>query len=258
MLFTGAGFSAAARDHSGATIPTTDEITQEIWELCFADEERDKSSLTDLFYFASRHCSRDLDRLLKRRLCVDPKSLDESYRQWFSVPWKRAWTLNVDDIEQAAAHRFDLPRPIETLSALSTDYDERLLEGGALPFVHLNGFIGDGIKKVTFSTTQYGDRLARHDPWYERFIDDLVHHPFVIVGTRLEEAPFWRTLHTVYGRDANEKLELTQAVIVSNSLTRARRLLLADLGIKWLQMSAQDFAREVLEAPPHSAAAAPP
>lgn len=256
MLFTGAGFSASGRDLAGSTVPTTQEVTQEIWDLCFPDEARDPSSLTDLFHYASHHCPDKLDALLRKRLFVDPRSLDAGYQRWFTVPWKRAWTLNVDDLEQAAQRRFRLPRRIETLSALSERFDPRLLKTDALAFIHLNGFIGEGISRVTFSTTQYGGRLARHDPWYEQFVDDLMKHPFVIVGTRLEEAPFWRHLHAVHGDYVEDNVELAQAVIVSRSLTRARQLLLEDLGIQWLKMSAEDFAREVLDPPLESRKAA--
>lgn len=249
MLFTGAGFSASALSRAGGTLPTTEEVTQEIWALCFAGEPRDDSSLTDLFHYAQHHRPRQLEALMKRRLCVEPGTLDAFYERWFNVPWKRAWTLNVDNIEVAAARQFRLTRPIRTLSALATRFEARLLQGAALPFIHLNGFINGGISQVTFSTTQYGDRLAQADPWYEQFVNDLVNHPFVVVGTRLEEAPFWRNLQALCGNRPPPPGELCRAVIVSPSLTRARRLLLEDLGMRWMQSSAQQFAQQVLDPP---------
>ncbi|HZA50940.1 MAG TPA: SIR2 family protein, partial [Myxococcaceae bacterium] len=246
MLFTGAGFSSSACDRRGRSIPSSEEITREIWDICFPGEEQDGSSLTDLFHHASRRCPDRLDALLRERLSVSEERLPEFYRRWFSVPWKRAWTLNVDDIECAAARRFRLPRPIEPISALTTPLRPELLHTRGLVFVHLNGRVGDGVRHVTFSTTQYGERLARNDPWYSQFVDDLVHHPFVIVGTRLEEAPFWRTLHQHYGGDQAAPGEVCTAFIVSPKLTRARRILLEDIGIRWLKMSAEEFAENVL------------
>ena len=245
MLFTGAGFSSSASDRAGRSIPSSEEITREIWQLSFPGEEQDSSSLTDLFHHAQRRSPERLDALLSERLSVAEDRLPKFYERWFSVPWKRAWTLNVDDIEHAAARRFRLPRPIETISALTTPFRPELLNTRALVFVHLNGFVEDGVHHVTFSTTQYGERLARKDPWYSQFVHDLVHHPFVIVGTRLEEAPFWRTLHQLYGGDQTPG-EVCTAFIVSPKLTRARRILLEDIGIRWLKMSAEEFADEVL------------
>lgn len=260
MLFTGAGFSSSARDGAGRPIPSSEEITREIWELSFPGEEQDASSLTDLFHHASRRSPEKLDALLRERLTVAGEHLPGFYERWFSVPWKRAWTLNVDDIEHAAARRFRPPRKIETISALTTPFQPELLQTDALVFVHLNGCIDDGVEHVTFSTTQYGERLARNDPWYSQFVHDLVHHPFVIVGTRLEEAPFWRTLHQLYGGEETPE-EVCTAFIVTPKLTRARRTLLQDIGISWLKMSAEEFAQQVLAEPldpGRGAAPAPP
>lgn len=258
MLFTGAGFSSGAFDTGGDGVPTSEEITREIWDLCFARERRDGSSLTDLFHHAARRCPQQLDALLRRRLCVNPSALPGFYAAWFSAPWRRAWTLNVDDIERAAMKRFTLARPIQPISALVEEYRPERLETKALTFIHLNGSIEHGIENVTFSTTQYGDRLANHDPWYEQFVDDLISHPFVIVGTRLEEAPFWRNLHAAFGSDAHqEMMEVCNAYIVSPSLTRARRALLEDIGITWIEASAESFANEVLHKPIALEAAGP-
>ncbi len=249
MLFTGAGFSASAFATNGGTIPSTEEVTRAIWDLCFPDEPQDASTLTDLFHHASRKCPEELDALLKQTLCVRGDGLPDFYGRWFSVPWRRVWTLNVDDIEVAAARRFELPRRVESLSALTQEFDERLLRPDVLPFIHLNGSVHDGIRHVTFSTTQYGRRLAQFDAWYARFVKDLVTHPFVIVGTKLEEAPLWQSLQASHGHAMDGELAVCSAYIVSTSLTRARRELLGDLGIRWLPWSAEEFAERVLSPP---------
>ena len=250
MLFTGAGFSSSARDRRGLPIPSSEEISREIWQLCFPEAEQDASSLTDLFQHASHHHPERLEALLRERLCVCEERLPEFYQRWCSVPWKRAWTLNVDDVERAAARRFRLPRRIETISAITAPFRRELLGTSALLFIHLNGCVDDGVRHVTFSTTQYGERLAQHDPWYSQFVDDLMHHPFVIVGTRLEEAPLWRHLHKSYGGDGNEvPRDVCTAYIISSNLTRARRTLLEELGITWLRMSAEEFAELALSEP---------
>src|SRR5438270_459018 len=116
MLFTGAGFSADARDCAGRSIPTGKELRDELWSLCFPDEEPDDSVLSDLFFHALSRCRDDLRVLLLDRLSVDPDSLPAYYRTWLALPWRRAYTLNIDDLERAIASRFELPRPVRTLS----------------------------------------------------------------------------------------------------------------------------------------------
>ncbi len=250
MLFTGAGFSSAAQDVHGGCVPTSEAIAREIWDISFPGEPPDESALQDLFHHAARHYPDRLEDLLRRRLRVEEGTLPLFYARWFQVPWRRVWTLNVDDIELAAARRFQMARRVRAFSALTHPFDAKLLEDSEeLPVVHLNGLLDDGIHHVTFSTTQYGTRLAKRDPWYARFVDDLVESPFVIVGTRLDEAPFWQHLQYGYGAHMDRRKRLCRAWIVSPKLTRARRALLEDLGMKWIPVSAQAFAEEIL-APP--------
>lgn len=250
MLFTGAGFSSAAQDVHGGCIPTSEAIAKEIWDICFPGESPDESALQDLFHHAARHYPERLEALLRRRLRVDEATLPSFYARWFQVPWRRVWTLNVDDIELAAARRFQMERRVRAFSALTHPFDAMLLEHpDELPVIHLNGLLDEGIHHVTFSTTQYGTRLAKHDPWYARFVDDLVESPFIIVGTRLDEAPFWQHLQHGYGARMNGRNRLCRAWIVSPKLTRARRALLENLGMEWIPISAEEFAQKVL-APP--------
>ena len=61
MLFTGAGFPADARDRPGRSIPTGKELRDELWSLCFPDEEPDDSVLSDLFFHALSRCRDDPD-----------------------------------------------------------------------------------------------------------------------------------------------------------------------------------------------------
>ncbi len=250
MLFTGAGFSSGAQDVHGGCIPTSEAIAKEIWEICFPGEEPDESALQDLFHHAARHYPEELEALLRRRLRVLDRTLPAFYAGWFEVPWRRVWTLNVDDIELAAARRFQMQRRVRAFSALTDGFDQKLLSrADELPVIHLNGSLDDGIHHVTFSTTQYGTRLAKRDPWYARFVDDLVENPFVIVGTRLDEAPFWQHLQNGYGAQIGGRKRLCRAWIVTPKLTRARRALLEDLGMEWVPVSAEAFAEGVLGRP---------
>ncbi|MGH7898271.1 MAG: hypothetical protein ACREQQ_09980, partial [Candidatus Binatia bacterium] len=120
-LFTGAGFSCDAFDREGQPIPSGDELRLELWKLCFGDQQPDESSLADLFSTALARRPNALRRLLERRLTVAPASLPVHYRMWLSIPWRRAYSLNADDLESAIARRFRLPRRIEVISALSDE-----------------------------------------------------------------------------------------------------------------------------------------
>ena len=107
--------------------------------------------------------------------------------------------------------------------------------------------VGHGADEITFSTVQYGDRLAAQDPCYRRLVDDLKEYPFLFVGTRLDEAPLWRHLRA-RGPDgrAHGDAERPLSFIVTPRLERARQSLLHDLNIQWIPMPARHFARRVL------------
>ena len=56
-----------------------------------------------------------------------------------------------------------------------------------LEVLHLNGTLDDLPDHVTFSVTQFADRLSKPDPSYMGFVIDLLSHPIIIIGTRLDE-----------------------------------------------------------------------
>jgi hypothetical protein len=192
-----------------------------------------------------------------RSLRFDPESLVDWYRALLGLPWARWYTLNVDDLALAASRAFDLPRRIVTISAtagLVTAADSDQVQADVLQVVHLNGTLADIPHAVTFSNTQYHERLARHEPWYQRLAVDLLTHPFVFIGTRLEEPPLWQ--HVVLrgprgGRGLREMRH--RSYLVTPTLFRARQALLTEFNVHWVPMTAEQFATTVV--PQLSAAA---
>jgi hypothetical protein len=259
VLFTGAGFSVDARDRSGRPIPTGPELADELFDLCFPGEQRDESGLTDLFYHALSRCRSALADLLSRRMTVDPRSVPEYYRLWLAAPWRHAYTLNVDDLERAVALRFGVSRRVRVVSALRghehtvatvtpAQSETRKRSRPELVFAHLNGVIDDGPEGVTFSPPQYGGRLATRDFWYEALVDDLRGATCVFVGTRLDESPLWQHLAFEDRRGSSARSPARPSLLVTPELSRARRTLLADVGIEWVPCTAEEFAHEVLAA----------
>jgi hypothetical protein len=164
------------------------------------------------------------------------------------MPWSRCYTLNIDDIEAATAGVYRLPRQIEILSA--TSETTAMVGGGEqqlVQYVHLNGTIADIPQNVTFSVTQYAERLARPEPWYVRLNGELLSHSCVFIGTQLDETPFWQHLQLRKMRGGREMAELRpRSYLVIPSLDLPRQALLAEYNILWLPMTAEEFAANVL------------
>jgi hypothetical protein len=168
----------------------------------------------------------------------------EWYRAVFSLPWYRVYTLNVDDLELAIQRSFNLPRPLMALSA--TAPVEGTSSVGHLQIIHLNGTLSNVPNDVTFSTSQYGERLARQEPFYTQLVADLVSHPFVFVGTKLDEPPLWQHLQLRASRGGRIRELRPHSFLVTPSLDKARESVLAQYNISWIKAGIEEFAEETL------------
>jgi hypothetical protein len=247
MLFTGAGFSAGARDLDGNGLPDSAQMITELWPICFDDAGPDDSSLADLYDVALATAPDRLRTYVARRLRIGDAPLPPHYAAWFGAPWRRIYTLNVDDLEVAVQRQFPLPHRLRSVSAVTPGRTPP--DPGALDVVHLNGMAGADPTELTFSTLQYATRLCRRDHEYERLADDLQRAPFVFAGTTLDEVTLWQHLELHRRRNGGALRPRPPSFLVSSSLSRARRALLASLHIQWLQATIADIAA-VLPAPP--------
>lgn len=250
ILFTGAGFSADARNIRGEAVPSYLTLKKELWALCFPGDPFDEAaSLQDLYGHAYLRHRPKLTELLTALLSVEADSLPDWYQTILSVPWARAYTLNVDDLAVAASRKFKLPRGLVTISATARAVagSETQTASDALEVVHLNGTISDIPDAVTFSTTQYAERLARSEPWYIRLAADLLSRSCVFIGTRLDEPPLWQHIELRRMRGERGVRELRpRSYLVTQNLDRAREALLAEFNIFWVQMTGEQFVKEIL------------
>lgn len=247
VLFTGAGFSSLARDASGRRrVPTGRPLADEIWQLCFPGERRDTSSLPDLYAHALATRPRALAALIEQRLRVDARTLPRIYETWLSMPWRRVYTLNADDLATVTAARFALPRPLRALSALREGIEDTMLriDRDHLDIIHLNGVVDDAPERITFSTMQYAGRLAQRCAFYSQLVRDFAEYPVLFVGTKLDEMPLWQHLELSGVR--HELDQTPPGLLVTQHLTRARHCVLAALNIRWVAMDVRTFATDVL------------
>jgi hypothetical protein len=248
ILFTGAGFSVDAADVENRKLPSGVELARELWQLCFPDESFDTtSSLQDLYEHALAKQRTRLAQLLTRRLRVNSTSLPDHYRTWFSQPWRRVYTLNVDDLELAAGRQFKLPRKPISISATASSAQIEKTSMRGLHVIHLNGTVIDTQSPLTFSTTQYAERLASQEPLYVQLASDLLAYPFIFVGTPLDEPVLWQHIQLRGQKGDREAQELRpRSFLICPSLPRARRELLKRYNIEWLATTGSQFAPDVL------------
>ena len=249
VLFTGAGFSVGAKSIAGIAIPSYDELRHQIWKISFPGEEYEEgSSLQDLFEDARLRHNARLKGVLKKLFTVETQDLPDFYRTIYSMPWSRCYTLNVDNLEVAASSAFELPTKMKPLSGTNRRTVERTQESyHFLEVFHLNGCLDDLTDHVTFSVLQYAERQATPDPSYLQLITDLMMRPFVFIGSSLDEPPLWQHLELRRNKGGRGQRELRpRSYLVTPSLPRARQALLGVFNTVWLQMTAEEFAGQVL------------
>jgi hypothetical protein len=242
-LFTGAGFSAEAQDCAGRALPDTKEMIAELWQLLFEGAPPDESTLADLYDVALFEAPDLLRSYLATRLRIGDAPLPPTFARWFSAPWRRIYTLNVDDLEVAVSRQFSLPRPLVSISALGRERGP--IRNDGLEVIHLNGIAGDDPRQVTFSTMQYAARLCTPDREYERLVHDLGTLPFVFVGTTLDEVVLWQHIELERRHNGGQPPR-RHSFLISPSLSRARHRLLESYRIHWLPATACEIAEQVL------------
>lgn len=252
ILFTGAGFSIDAKaKKTGAPLPTAGKLARALWDVAFPKLDFEESSLGDIYEAAAMQSSNATQGKVRDLLTVDPESLGELYRLWFSFPWYRIYTVNIDDLDDAMGRAYDLPRRLHSISAISQPIPSA--EEDALQVVHLNGTLDD-LPHVTFSSRQYGERLGRPDLWYENLARELKSHPVLYVGTTLDEPPLWAYIEARGNRRTRYETR-PGSFLVSPELPLARRVSLSGYNVTWVQSSAVEFAQKILTTLPEAALA---
>ena len=150
--------------------------------------------------------------------------LPEEYRIWFSFPWYRVYTLNVDNLADVVQTKYELPRRIKSISALT---DSPPASTPDLVVVHLNGKVSD-FPNLTFSPRNYAERQAFADLWYPTLVRELATYAVLYVGSTLDEPPLWQYVEARPPRARSATELRPKSFLVTKSLPLGRQSLLGE------------------------------
>ncbi len=251
VLFTGAGFSYGAKNFDSENLPTGYDLTGEIWKLLYPDADReDNIELQDIYQLAVAKKNHGLKNLLTKKLTINPDSLLDYQMEYFKFPWKKVYSLNVDNMADAVRGKSKAIRNLIKIDATSTGQMNQHIhkqESSDLQYIYLNGSL-DNYEKMTFSKSSYSRRLLSSDPWYVELINDLTISPIVFVGSQIDEPSFWLNIEERKHKGRKGNFELRpKSYLVIPTLSRAKQELLSEYNIFWIPMTAEEFYKKILE-----------
>ncbi len=226
VLFTGAGFSLGAKSRSGDPMPSATRLRDALMEIAYPGEAVEtRTSLSDAFAVALPRNRDAVRALFDRRLSVDPGSLSDYHRIFFSMPCIACIRSISMTLPQAATTRFSLQRQAASQSATTLNFDQPRRPGpDALEVVHLNGMLPDPLESMTFSDAQYGVRTAGPDSWYIRCAIDLQARPVIYVGTELNESTLWRHIELRRRQGTGSEILPPRGILVTPDINCGSRI----------------------------------
>jgi hypothetical protein len=241
VLITGAGFSHGMIDSDGDNLPVGAQLAKSIWPIAFGEAEFDGAALSDVYQAASSTSPTLLREQLELHFIVDRDKMPDRYHTWFSLPWHRIYTLNIDDADEAVSEMGPEPR-LQVLSALSSKPGD--VRSDHLPVVHINGRLKE-FPNLTFSRWEFADRTTALDPWYQEFAIDIATRPIVVVGSVVDESPLWHFMKLRELRGSAKELR-PRSWLVTPSIDLGRRTMLGELNFKHIPKTEADFFETVI------------
>ena len=245
ILFTGAGFSSGVKDKKGRPLPLSDKLAVELSDLIGINDS--ECSLKDSFQLAiSRQKNKTISHL-RERLTVDTASIGDEYKIMLNQHWYKIYTINIDDLFDSLQIKFKFDRRIQSISY--NDSIQRPIQiFKNLIVTYLHGRLDDIPDRVTFSQEQYSERMAKFDAYYDILASEILSHPFIFIGSELEEDIFW---HYIYLRkrkgsirDFNELRP--KSFIILPKLSTTKQELLKEYNITWIPKTCKEFINDFL------------
>lgn len=247
VLFLGAGFSLDAKNILDNSFPSAWELTEKIWDVCYPNEPVETGTLLqDIFDHALKRNKNGLQSLINNELTAKRGGYPDWYSKVLSLPWRRIYTLNADNLVEVVMSDLAGIRRPHRVSAADSNCSINLI-GGRVDIVHLNGDFEDGVDKLTFSRQQYA-RRANPDNAYVRMCRDLAMRTVVFIGSSLEEGPLWEHLELrgKKHRERNHNELRPRSYLVVPSLPRAKTSLLDEYNVALLPMKGREFVSQVV------------
>ena len=187
-LLTGAGASWGAKGGDGVELGGGAEVARELNKRFRLENEEPDCSNLQLVYGDVAATPSNLGLLAEFLKARFVKCSVTWQRELLMLPWKRIWTLNIDDVLQRASNASD-ERALRP-SSWDDPIAVRPLRGSELQIVYLHGRASQIDKtpaRIIFSLKDYAARQEVSPGWHSEFRSEFIRKPFIVCGARLRD-----------------------------------------------------------------------
>ncbi|MDI5983825.1 SIR2 family protein [Halomonas sp. M4R5S39] len=185
ILFLGAGASLTSSRSDGNSLPTGNQLKHLIAKCMSLNIDKD-DSLADIVAVAAQR-PEELSRIFEQQFKGCTPS--EEYKIIRTYPWKRIYTLNIDDSFENTGDK----SPGYSQGLRVTQRNDYLPSKESLEsvcYVKLNGDINFPDNGYIFTPEDYGEESANASNWYDEVGRDFARNTFIFIGTQLDEPTF--------------------------------------------------------------------
>ena len=240
VLFLGAGFSYAAINRRGATIPFGSKLAESIWTLLKYEGPFDGSPLPDMFaalLSSSMKRAEIADFLDSHLLCTE---VPDQYDVIAQPYWNRIYTTNVDDLLPIVYRRATVTR-LKCLAYPGDYSQERDQLMSEIQAIYLNGRLPCDPADLTFSFLQYAAATNEHQPLYDQFVTDYSTHPTIFVGTQLNEPLLWSYIQARQSKHKQLAERRPRSFLIDPNIPRPREAALRQFNVVPVRAALSEF-----------------
>lgn len=235
ILFIGAGASATSKTEDGSSIPMAGALAELLCQK--AGMNYNNEGLSAVYNAVKNKLGESqLQDILESQFKFCRYS--EEYKLLTALPFKRIYTLNIDDCLERAFHHQRKNVDIKNRNDRIVEYD---YEKEITTLVKLNGNINTPSLGYIFSPQEYAQNTLSNNNWYEELVQDMHNYTFVFIGTKLNEPLL--EYHLQKFKNDNGQTTSSRGFVITPSASEIEKIALANTNLEHINGSLKDFVQ---------------
>lgn len=238
ILFLGAGASMASKRADGGALPNGRQLKETISEKMSLSID-DDDTLADVVAVAGKRYDELVSILNNYFKGCSPS---EEYKILRDYPWKRIYTLNIDDSFENTGNS----TPSYAQKLILTHRNDYLPSTESLEnvfYVKLNGDINKPDNGFIFTSEDYGEESANTSNWYDEVGRDFARKTFIFIGTQLDEPTFQHMVQRYKNRISGP---YNKSYLIVPKISDAKKGRFESENIKIIENNLTDFVSKLV------------